>query len=184
MANRTLPLSAGIYHIYNRAVGDEYLFREDKHYVSFLNRIEKYLLPNIHLWCYCLMPNHFHLLAEIKEDSTGEGVSKNISDCCNSYTKWFNLVTHRKGSLFMRPFKRDLIKDDAHLAWIIWYIHRNPIHHGFAKELDEWKYSSYKSITFPNTKTASDRVLKFFGGVENFFGFHNTQLKGYFEGLE
>lgn len=130
------------------------------------------------------MPNHFHLLAEIKEGVTGDEVSKSISDCCNSYAKWLYLVVHRKGSLFMRPFKRDLIKDGAHLAWIIWYIHRNPIHHGFVQDINKWKYSSYKAIFSSGTKIASERVLKFFGRMENYVSFHNTQLKGYFDGLE
>lgn len=89
-----------------------------------------------------------------------------------------------KGSLFMRPFKRDLIKDGAHLAWIIWYIHRNPIHHGFVQDINKWKYSSYKAIFSSGTKIASERVLKFFGGIEDYVSFHNTQLKGYFDGLE
>lgn len=49
------------YHIFNRAVGDELLFREDIDYTYFLNKIERFILPVADLISYCLIPNHFHL---------------------------------------------------------------------------------------------------------------------------
>src|SRR4051794_3869839 len=112
MPNHTLALdNNGMYHIYNRAVGNESLFQNEKQYLRFLQGVEKYVLPKADIWSYCLMPNHFHLLVEIKESSTGEAFSKGMSDCCNSYTKWLNVVTKRKGNLFMRPFKRNKIEN-------------------------------------------------------------------------
>jgi len=162
MPNHTLPLdNDGMYHIYNRAVGNEILFRSEKQYLHFLKGIDKYLLPKADIWSYCLMPNHFHLLIKIKEGTTGEEISKAISDCCNGYTKWLNVSQKRKGNLFMRPFKRNKIKEDSHLAWTIWYIHRNPLHHGLANDLNNWKFSSYKAITSTKTKIAALEVLDF-----------------------
>jgi REP element-mobilizing transposase RayT len=80
MPDHTLPLNDdGIYHIYNRAVGNETLFRSEKQYLHFLKCIEKYLLPKTCIWSYCLMPNHFHLLIEIKEGLTGKAISKALS---------------------------------------------------------------------------------------------------------
>jgi putative transposase len=185
MPNRTLPLdNDGIYHIYNRAVGNEKLFQTEKQYMHFLKLIEKYLLPKADIWCYCLMPNHFHFLVEIGNNSSGEAVSKAMSDCCNAYTKWLNVISNRKGNLFMRPFKRNKIENDAHLAWTVWYIHRNPLHHKYANSLDEWKFSSYKAIGSPKTKIASKKVLDFFGGLDNFIKFHQIQNNGYYDTLE
>ena len=130
------------------------------------------------------MPNHFHLLIEIKENITGETISKAISDCCNAYTKWLNILTNRKGNLFMRPFKRNKIENDAHLAWTIWYIHRNPMHHHYVKNFKDWKFSSYKAIISSKTKVAAKTVLEFFGGIEACLQFHEMQSIGYFETLE
>ena len=80
MPDHTLPLNDdGIYHIYNRAVGNETLFRSEKQYLHFLKCIEKYLLPKTCIWSYSLMPNHFHLLIEIKEGLTGKAISKALS---------------------------------------------------------------------------------------------------------
>ncbi len=185
MPNHTQPLdNDGMYHIYNRAVGNERLFSSEDQYVRFVKGIEKYILPQADVWSYCLMPNHFHLLIEIKETVDGEKISKAISDCCNSYTKWLNTSTKRKGNLFMRPFKRNRIKDDAHLAWTIWYIHRNPLHHGYANRLDEWKFSSYKAVNASKTKVSVSKVLQFFGSYEHFIRFHKLQHNGFNMGLE
>lgn len=173
-----------MYHICNRAVGNEILFSNEKQYIHFLKCIEKYLLTKVDIWCYCLLPNHFHLLIEIKENVTGELVSKAISDCCNSYTKWLNITTNRKGNLFMRPFKRNKIKNEAHLSWTIWYIHRNPFHHHYVINFKDWKFSSYKAIVSTVTKVAAKKVLDFFGGKNAYLQFHDTQNASSFETLE
>ncbi len=185
MPNRTLPIDGdGMYHIYNRATGNEQLFFTEKHYVHFLQGIEKYVLPQADIWSYCLLPNHFHFLIELKESATGELFSKAISDCCNGYTKWLNIITKRKGNLFMRPFKRNKIINDAHLAWTIWYIHRNPLHHHYVKKFEDWKFSSYKAALSSNTKISAKKVLNFFGGDGNYIRFHKEQLRGFFDTLE
>jgi REP element-mobilizing transposase RayT len=185
MADLTLPIASNsIYHICNRAVGNEALFENEKQYMHFLKCIEKYLLPKVNIWSYCLMPNHFHFLIEIKENITGETISKALSDCCNAYTKWLNILTNRKGNLFMRPFKRNRIKNEAHLAWTIWYIHRNPMHHHYTANFKDWKYSSYKAIISSGTKVAAKAVLEFFGGLQAYLQFHEMQNMGYYETLE
>ena len=104
----------------------------------------------------------------------------------------------------MRPFKRKKIENESHLAWAIWYVHRNPLHHGFTKEWRNWKYSSYKTIVEtcqveqgPCAQAEPDRlihpasthlsakaVLDFFGSVEAFEKFHDVQQQGYYESLE
>ncbi len=186
MSNRTLPLDDdGMYHIYNRATGSELLFTTTGDYTRFLKCMEKYLLPFMGIWCYCLMPNHFHLLITIKEKSTGKEISKALSDCCNAYTKWLNTATGRKGNLFMRPFKRNKIENDNHLAWTVWYIHRNPMHHHYSQDYSEWKYSSFKAICNDTaSKICREHVLSFFGGVEKFILFHKVQQQGYYDAME
>lgn len=39
---------------------------EKKNYSFFLDRISKFVLPVCHVYAYCMMPNHFHLLVRIK----------------------------------------------------------------------------------------------------------------------
>src|SRR5882672_2171272 len=56
------------YHIYNHANGNENIFVEERNYYFFLQLITKHLLPTSKLFAYSLMPNHFHLLAQLKTE--------------------------------------------------------------------------------------------------------------------
>lgn len=56
------------YHLFNHANGRENLFSEPKNYDFFLGRLSMHVLPVAHLYAYCLMPNHFHLLIKIRTE--------------------------------------------------------------------------------------------------------------------
>ncbi|MEQ8910285.1 MAG: hypothetical protein RIC95_13890 [Vicingaceae bacterium] len=58
----------GLYHVYNRANGNEKLFLTDDNYRYFLKKYEEYISPLVDTFCYCLMPNHFHFLVRVKEE--------------------------------------------------------------------------------------------------------------------
>ena len=61
-------LPGATYHIFNHANGWENLFGEFENYAFFLRRLYCHVLPVAHLYAYCLMPNHFHLLVRIREE--------------------------------------------------------------------------------------------------------------------
>ena len=70
MPQEIVPIEYGkIYHIYNRAINNENLFRETANYKYFLNQYEKYIEPVAETFAWCLMPNHFHVLVRIKEEN-------------------------------------------------------------------------------------------------------------------
>jgi putative transposase len=57
------------YHIYNHACGDEDLFRVDDNYLYFLQKFSDHVSPVSNICAYCLMPNHFHFLLQMKPES-------------------------------------------------------------------------------------------------------------------
>lgn len=57
------------YHIYNRGVNGEIIFKNNDNYTYFLSKVKKYLTPVSDIYAYCLLPNHFHFLIRIKEES-------------------------------------------------------------------------------------------------------------------
>ena len=61
-------LPGSTYHIFNHANGRENLFSEHKNYDFFLGRLSMHVLPVAHIYAYCLMPNHFHLLLKIRNE--------------------------------------------------------------------------------------------------------------------
>ncbi len=44
-------------HIYNRGNNQQKIFFNDKNYIFFLAKIQKYIIPNCELLAYCLMYN-------------------------------------------------------------------------------------------------------------------------------
>jgi putative transposase len=136
------------YHIYNRACGFDKIFVEDKNYYFFLDLFEDRMLEFVDLYCYCLIPNHFHLLVKTKPASKKDvdeiNYSKKFGNLFAAYAQSFNHYYHRKGSLFSQNFRRKQIESDDYLKTVIIYIHRNPVKHGLVDNLTDWKHSSYQ----------------------------------------
>ena len=64
-----VPMEYGkFYHICNRGVNREDLFRNDDNYRYFLKLYAKHVEPVADTFAWCLLKNHFHLLVRIKEE--------------------------------------------------------------------------------------------------------------------
>lgn len=175
------------YHIYNRAVGKDKLFSNDENYKFFLKRYRYYISPFADTFCYCLMPNHFHLLIRIKREAelkslmnknhkAPEFCSLQFSNFFNSYSRAFNKQEKRKGVLFMRPYNRKRISDMDYFRKAVLYIHLNPVIAGLCSKPIEWRHSSYKSLlTDSATLLKREEIVEVFGDKENFKYAHEGQ---------
>ncbi|MDQ3845945.1 MAG: hypothetical protein M3342_18340 [Bacteroidota bacterium] len=184
------------YHIFSHAIGEEKLFRSNENYSFFLNRFSRHVVPVADTFAWCLLPNHFHFLIRIKsieiikqhflEKKTNkefhpEGVSdflmERFSNWLNSYTKAFNKMYNRKGALFMDCLCRVEIKTDAQLRGTVFYIHKNPVHHGLCTTMETWQWSSYHKYFHnkPNTEAAKE-MLEWFGGWQGFIQYHQQPI--------
>lgn len=139
------------YHIYNRGWNKSELFRDEEDYLCFeslfarhlgptpstdaLGREYKWLREAIQLNAYCLMPNHFHLLAYQHDNE--RAISQLMSSVLTAYTMYFNRKYKRRGSLFESTFKAVPIITDEQLMHITRYIHLNH------KAYRIWPHSSY-----------------------------------------
>jgi putative transposase len=173
------------YHIYNRAHGKEELFLQQEHYEFFLNKYKQYISQIADTFCYCLMPNHFHflirikheeqlnLLADKKEKNIPEFLSSQFNHFFMSYSKAFNKQQHRKGSLFMKPFKRKIVNDMRYFRKLVHYIHFNPVIVELCNEPQNWKYSSFRGIlSHSNSLLEKEEVISMFENLENFLYVH------------
>lgn len=149
------------FHIYNRGVGKMNIFRNKEDFNVFLSRLKenvfpesidksklskidrkrKMLPPNSYdIVCYCLMPNHFHLLIKQLTDIS---ISKLISKLCSSYSLYFNKKYDRVGALFQDQFKSVLIRTNEQLLWTSLYIHKNPLKAGLVENIEDYTWNSY-----------------------------------------
>lgn len=77
----------------------------------------------------------------------------------------------------MDRLRRVEVIDDAQLGATIFYIHKNPVHHGYTNEISEWRWSSYKAIlSSGDTHLLRNEILEWFGGVEQFIEFHKQPV--------
>lgn len=174
------PIIEGQYfHIYNRGVNGENLFKEQKNYQQFLEKYKFYCGDILETLAYCLLKNHFHLLARVKENvevprRDGKGMfrlnaSKQLGHFFNSYAQSINKAHKRTGPLFESPFERKLVDDESYLMSVIYYCNRNAVHHGFVNDLRDWKYSSYHSVLADDdTIIAMDEIIRRFGSIARF----------------
>lgn len=164
MPSRIFPFVNGqFYHIYNRGVEKRTIFEKQWDYSRLIKTIRYYQLlgpkpklskflmgsvfkPDINkkivdITCYCLMPNHFHFLIKQLKDG---GITEFISKLSNSYTKYYNVKYNRVGPLLQGEFKAVLIESEEQLIHVSRYIHLNPIASFLVKDLNEYRWSSYK----------------------------------------
>lgn len=168
----TLPIETGrIYHVYNHAVGNENLFRNQNDYLRFISDWQKRMPGIADVYAYCLLPNHFHMMLKViappKQFSDAFGV------VCNAYSKYYNNKYRRMGSLFVKPFKRRIADSDKELAWIPWYIHRNPLHHKFFLDWEQYEWSSFREyVAGESVMVTFDYLLNFYGGLDAMIAHH------------
>lgn len=207
MKDYLAPLVPGsLFHIYNRANGNEKLFSTPENYTYFLRQYQQHISPLVNTYCYCLLPNHFHFLIRCKEEnivekhlldncknvqaltwfrtlsglekehSLANHISRQFSNWLNGYTQAYNKQQKRKGSLFMRPYKRVLIREEKHLINVIRYIHFNPVEAGLCIQPEKWENSSYHLIISGKENSFINRsaVIECFGDLENFINCHNN----------
>jgi len=113
--------------------------------------------PNayVNVICYCIMPDHYHLLVK---NNIASSFYKFINDFENSYTRYFNMKTKRKGPLWESSFKAVNITTNEHLLHISRYIHLNPTSSNLVLIPEDWHFSSYKDII--TKKNCSTEFLK------------------------
>jgi putative transposase len=108
-----------------------------------------------------------------------------FSHLFNAYAKAINNRFHRTGSLFEHPFQRVEVKSREQLLYLIYYIHHNPIHHGFCNHFLEYPWSSYLTMLSPKqTKLKRDEVLNWFQDKAYFKEYHSKEQIKKFEELK
>ena len=192
--NRTTKFAPKeFYHLYNRGTEKRDVFMSPTDYTRFITlmlicnqldsavKIEKKTLAEliklksenkgkrlIDIVSYCLMPNHFHILASEKEEN---GISKFMQKVMTGYTMYFNKKYERTGALFQGKFKATHVNEDRYLSYLVSYIHLNPIKliepewkeigindlKQAEKYLDNYKYSSYQD--FLGVKRSENVIL-------------------------
>ena len=174
------------YHIFHRGIKRGNIFKEDKNYGFFYRRFLYYTKEYFDIYAYCLMSNHYHFVIRVNDlpslyasDSLAlQPHEKAFKNFLISYSKSFNKLYGRKGSVFHPKFKRNHIHDDDYLRNAIIYAHLNPVKHRVFKDFENYKYSSYQTILQGSSQMVKyEEVLKLFDGKRNFIDLHQQAAR-------
>lgn len=167
---RIKPVYNEIYHIYNRGVEKRKIFLEDRDYLRFVqdlfefnddkpvsnvdyyfektnmevglpyNREQRAKKSIVEILAFCLMPNHFHLMARQNNE---DGITEFMRKIGTGYTNYFNLKYERVGPLFQGKYKFAHIKKETHFIHLPNYIHANPLE----LLIPKWREGKLKNLS-------------------------------------
>ena len=157
------------YHVFNKSIANFGIFSKSENGSRFIDSLDYYnnrktklslsvylrknsldtnlLIPKDNsiakLISYCIMPDHYHLLVKIIH---ADKFSQYISNVENSFSRFFNIKTNRKGPLWQSRFKSVIIESNEHLLHVSRYIHLNPTTNYLVDNPEDWTLSSYKDF--------------------------------------
>jgi putative transposase len=96
---------------------------------------------NVSVWCYCLMPNHSHLIAVPETES---GLRMAIGEAHRRYSVMINRRQKWTGHLWQGRFSSFPV-DESYLLTATKYIEMNPVRANLTPDPYAWRWSSAKA---------------------------------------
>lgn len=140
------------HHAVHRANRGETLFATDAHHRVYCRWLREYAAEHgLHVWAYCLMANHVHLVVmPTREDS----LARAIGQAHMRYSRWLSRDRGESGHVWANRFFSAPM-DDAHLWEAVRYVELNPVRAGLVVAADEHLWSSARA----HVRATADPVL-------------------------
>lgn len=158
-----MMLNMDLYHICNRGVDKRDVCIDDHDRLRFVHDLfvmndsnptpnhiqargnafetERERVPLVHIYAWCLMPNHYHVLLSPIDDDPAK-LSLFAQKLGMGYSKFFNEKYHRSGALWQGKYRKVHIQRDAHFLYIPFYIHLNSLD----LVMKEWRHGRVKNV--------------------------------------
>lgn len=91
------------------------------------------------LICYCIMPNHFHMVFELLQNN--KGISKIMQSIKRISARDCNTILSRSGAFWQDESFDRWVRDEKELYFVIRYILLNPVTAGLVNDWKDWKYT-------------------------------------------
>lgn len=92
-----------------------------------------------HLFAWCLLPNHYHLLVELSD--LGKFI-RELGKLHGGASRTWNLEECMVGRKIFHGAADRHIRSEGHFWATLNYIHHNPVHHGYVERWTNWPWSS------------------------------------------
>ncbi len=159
-----LESDGAVYHVMARGVARMPTFLDDADRESFLEVLGRLVEQGaLEVLAYCLMPNHYHLLARTPH----AGLARWIWHVNGDHVRRFNHRHCRVGHLWQGRYKAILVETGTYLHECSRYIHLNPNRAKITRPAERYRWSSYRNyvagpaaVPWVETRT----ILDGFGG--------------------
>ncbi len=136
-----ITIEKACYHIITRGNQKQTVFKDPSDYQKYLLLLTRYKNKyKFMLYCFCLMPNHVHLIIEVDK---AEQLNRIMRGLNLSYTLYFNFKYEKVGHLWQDRFKSKIIEKDAYLLECIRYIEGNPVRASLVSSIHDYLWSSH-----------------------------------------
>lgn len=135
-----IAVAGGVYHLIARGNAREPIVRDDRDrtfFLATLGHIRERFGWLFH--AYCLMENHYHLVAETPEPNLSQGMRQ----LNGLYAQRFNRNHGRCGHVFEARYRSILVEKESHLLSVCRYVVLNPIRAGVCRHPADYRWSSY-----------------------------------------
>jgi putative transposase len=130
------------HHVTQRGNHRERTFFEDDDYELYKSLLsEAARKAATEVWCYCLMPNHVHMIVVPSDE---DGLRKTFGDAHRRYTGYINARMRTTGHLWQGRFG-SVVMDEEHLAHAVRYVSMNPVRAALVERAEDWRWSSVAS---------------------------------------
>ena len=130
------------HHITQRGNRRQQTFFSDEDYQAYIDFMTQWCNHfNVAIWCYCLMPNHTHLIAV---PETSDGLASAIGEAHRRYARKVNFREGWRGYFWQGRFA-SFVLDETHLLAAARYIELNPVRAGLVKRPEEYRWSSCRA---------------------------------------
>lgn len=125
----------------SRGVRKLAVFMDDEDRLTFLRILSRRVrLFGWQCAAYCLMPNHYHVVAVTPEPNIGLGMKR----LNGLYAQNFNRRHGLRGHLFEDRYRSVDAVSDEHFVTVLQYVVLNPVP-GVCAGPDQWPWSSYRA---------------------------------------
>jgi len=159
------------HHVTQRGNRRSRVFFEEGDYALYLDLLsEAALKAKTEVWCYCLMPNHVHLVA-VPADK--DGLRDTFADAHRRYTGYINARLRATGHLWQGRFG-SVVMDEAHLFYAVRYVSLNPVRAKLVQRAQDWRWSSVAA----HLAGKDDRLVKVAPVLERYGDFAALLAEG------
>lgn len=131
-----------VYFITAKTRDRKNIFNNHKRCSLFFDVFEKSLKRfGYEAFAWVLNTDHYHILIKV---SDGKILGKFINNLHSNITRRLNKLNHFDGKGIWYQYWDRCIRSEKDLYTRLNYIHHNPVKHGLALSMDDYKWSSYR----------------------------------------